>query len=176
MHKESPSNGETWARWDIDKSTFPPCSSGLKRTSQNSLRWKYCPRGSSKIGLPYRILRTLIPLWKWSFNSVLVTLNHWIILCKASRASLIKKTESVHFSFLARNLPVIYSLIMEEKAILNISDTEWRWWFLRLLFLYTVTGWLANKIIKLHINQFPHGKGVGNQTIFFPETSEDYQD
>lgn len=69
------------------KSTFPPCSSTLKRTSQNSLRWKYCPRGSSKIGLPYRTLRTLIPLWKWSFISV-VTLNHWIILCKVSRASL----------------------------------------------------------------------------------------
>lgn len=63
---------------------------------------------------------------------------------------------------------------MEDKPIMNILTPNEDSGVLRLLFLYTVIGWLANKIIKLYINLFLHGE---KKTLSFPpETSEDYQD
>lgn len=89
-----------WGQILLKENIFPPHSSGLRRIFPNSLWWKYSPRWPCKICLPYRILKTLIHLGNWSFVSMLVTLNDWIKLCKASRAPLKEwKMESAYFSF-----------------------------------------------------------------------------
>lgn len=76
---------------------------------------------------------------------------------------------------------------MEDKPIMNILTPNEDGGVLRLLFLYTVIGWLANKLIKLYINQFLHGergeKTKQNPFFFFwnlrglprLEASQDWQ-
>ena len=107
MNKENQAKGDTLVRSDKGEYIH---SSALRRIFQNLLWWKYSPRWSSKVWVPYRILKTLIPLWNWSFISVPLTLNHWIIPCEISRASQkVWEMESVYFEFSKKSYHYIHS-------------------------------------------------------------------
>lgn len=128
VNQENQAKGDTLVRSDKEEYIH---SSALRRIFQNLLWWKYSPRWSSKVWLPYRILKTLIPLWNWSFISVLLTLNHWIIPCEISRASQkVWEMESVYFEFSKKSYHYIHTH-NRGKIHSEYLDTEWGQWVFR---------------------------------------------